>query len=73
MSDYKRSDSIDIFYQNARGLRPNVPIFTIMSKLMIPKLYVLPRRGVLIRSVIATYFLMTTLFSVQTEYIPISA
>jgi hypothetical protein len=72
ISDYKRSDSIDIFYQNVRGLRPNVPIFTIMSKLMIPKLYVLPRRGLMIRSVIATCFLMTILFSVQTQYIPIS-
>jgi hypothetical protein len=39
-----------------------------MSVLMIPKLYVLPRRGLMIRSVIATCFLMTTLFSVQTEY-----
>jgi hypothetical protein len=74
LSDYKFSDSTDIFYQNVRGVCIlNVPIFTIMSVLMIPKLYVLPRRGLTIRFVIATCFLITILFSVQTEYIPISA
>jgi hypothetical protein len=48
-------------------------LLLVVVVLVIPKLYVLPRRGLTIRSVIATCFLMTILFSVQTEYIPISA
>jgi galactitol-specific phosphotransferase system IIC component len=49
----------------------NLPIFTMMSVLMIPKLYVLPRRGLMIRFIITACFLVIILFSVQTKYKPI--
>jgi hypothetical protein len=40
MSDYKRSDSIDIFIRMLGICVLNAPIFTMMSVLMIPKLHV---------------------------------
>jgi hypothetical protein len=67
MSDYKRSDSIGIFYQNVRGLLAKCTNFYDNVRINDSKIICVTETWR------TDSFCNRNLFSVQTEYIPISA